>query len=158
MLKNLSLKNSKKLQRKTFRESFVKAELKNNLTLQIRLNRKHRGLSQNQLAEKIGSTQSAVSRIEDPAYGNFTINTLLDIANAFDIGLQIKFVPFTKLIGEHNSWEPHKTIVESFSEEHKKHSNNTTNAVAQITSACVTTPSIHPQFTASSSPKLYANT
>jgi transcriptional regulator with XRE-family HTH domain len=117
MLNRLSLRNSKKFQRKSYRESFLKRNLVSALSHQIKINRTSRGWSQKDLAEKIGSKQSVISRYEDPAYGKLSVTTLMQIANAFDVGLEIKFAPFSRLVGELNSWSPEKAMIPSFDDE-----------------------------------------
>jgi hypothetical protein len=42
--------------------------------------------------------QTWVSKLEDPNYGKLTISTLLKVASAFDVGLQIDFVPYSKIL------------------------------------------------------------
>jgi transcriptional regulator with XRE-family HTH domain len=56
------------------------------------------GWSQQQLAEKVGTNQNAISRLENPFYGKPTITTLKRIAAAFDVALVLRFVPFSQLI------------------------------------------------------------
>lgn len=58
--------------------------------------RKERGLSQKQLADKIGTTQSNVARIES-GRENFTTETLQRIASAFGRDLQVQFVKNARL-------------------------------------------------------------
>ncbi len=53
--------------------------------------RKARGLSQGQLAKKIGTTQSNVARME-AGNQNFTTDTLQKIAEALNKELRIEFV------------------------------------------------------------------
>lgn len=50
------------------------------------------GLTQKQLAEKIGTKQSAISRLENGNY-NPTVNFLQKIADALDIEIQMHIVP-----------------------------------------------------------------
>jgi transcriptional regulator with XRE-family HTH domain len=119
MRNRLSLMNSKKFQRKSYRESFLKRNIVSALSHQIKINRISRGLSQKDLADKVGTKQSVISRYEDPAYGKLSISTLIQIANALDIGLEVKFTPFSRLIGEVNSWSPEKAMVPSFENERK---------------------------------------
>ena len=135
----LSLTKSKKLRSKEFRESFNKADLNNSLAYQIMLNRKHRNLSQKALGELIGSKQNVISRYEDTAYGNFNISTLLKIANALDVGLQVKFVPFSRLIGDANAWSPESCVVKSFDDEVADHTQNGGFNVRTIAATKITT-------------------
>ena len=46
-----------------------------------------RNWSQAELAEKMGTSQSAVSRIEDPDYGKLSLQTLFAVAAAFKLPL-----------------------------------------------------------------------
>jgi transcriptional regulator with XRE-family HTH domain len=83
---------------------------------QIQILRKQRGWSQEQLAEAAGVTQGVISRAEDPDYGNLTINTILRIANGFDVAFIGKFAPY----GELDDWFgslSEKIHVPSFDEE-----------------------------------------
>jgi ribosome-binding protein aMBF1 (putative translation factor) len=49
------------------------------------------GLSQGQLAERIGTGQSAISRLEDADYEGHSLNMLQRIANALGQSLEIRF-------------------------------------------------------------------
>ena len=51
--------------------------------------REKRKMTQKQLAERIGTSQSVIARIENPSYDRFTIRTLRKIANALDANLEI---------------------------------------------------------------------
>jgi len=42
--------------------------------------------------------QNAISRLESPDYGKATLTTLKRIASAFDVGLVVRFVPFTEFV------------------------------------------------------------
>jgi hypothetical protein len=71
------------------RATKLEAQLKLSLAEQIR---KLRGsTSQTAFGQLIGKPQSVVSRLEDAAYGKVTLQTLLDIAAALDVGLSVKF-------------------------------------------------------------------
>lgn len=60
--------------------------------------RQDRGWSQKELAERAGTTQEGVSRLENPNYGKFTLTTLIRLASVFDVGLDVDFVPFSRLV------------------------------------------------------------
>jgi transcriptional regulator with XRE-family HTH domain len=87
----------KKLQEKEYRTAFVEAQFKRSVPFQIRALRSQRGWSQEQLAERSQLTQGVVSRAEDSDYGNLTVNTILKIANGFDVAFVGRFVPFSEL-------------------------------------------------------------
>ena len=61
------------------------------IAYQISKLRKKEGISQGELAEKIGTTQSNVARMES-GQQNFTTDTLQRIANALKRDLKIEFV------------------------------------------------------------------
>lgn len=82
------------------RQAYLEASIEQGIAWQIKLNREAREWSQKELAKRIGTHQSAISRIEDPEYGGYRIETLLKIANAFDCALKIKFVEYSELAVE----------------------------------------------------------
>lgn len=110
----LRLKNSP-----VARNAYVHAEVVTALAHQIRSVRVQRGWSQLELAKKLGTTQTAVSRLEDPSYGKFTLKTLLDLSKVFDAGLQVKFVSFMTLLSETYFVKTKTRQVSSFEEESK---------------------------------------
>lgn len=82
---------------KRYRESWVAAVVKRMLPLQIRVLRKAREWSQEDLAKESQLTQGVISRAEDPDYGNLTINTLVRIAAGFDCAFVGRFVSYSEL-------------------------------------------------------------
>jgi ribosome-binding protein aMBF1 (putative translation factor) len=57
------------------------------------------GLTQAQLARKVGTTQSVISRLEDADYGGHSLSMLRRIARALDLYLRISFEPARKRRG-----------------------------------------------------------
>lgn len=55
-------------------------------------------MSQAELAEALKTSQPSINRLEDPSRGRPTITTLKKLAAVFDVGLEVRFVPFSKLI------------------------------------------------------------
>ena len=55
------------------------------------------GLSQADLAERIGTKQSVISRLEDAAYEGHSLNMLHRIAAALGQRIEIRFLPPTKI-------------------------------------------------------------
>jgi transcriptional regulator with XRE-family HTH domain len=102
---------------KTYRDAYVAEHIKTSVPLQIRHLREKHALTQAQLADKAKTTQTVIARLEDPNYGNLTLNSLLKIASAFDIGLLVKFVPFSQLVLELQDLSPKALSVKSFLEE-----------------------------------------
>jgi transcriptional regulator with XRE-family HTH domain len=99
------------------RDAYVQAEVVTALTHQIRSIRMQRGWSQKDLAQRLGTTQAAVSRLEDPSYGRFSVKTLFDLSRVFDTGLQVSFVSFVTMLAD--TFKPSFKIreVPSFEEE-----------------------------------------
>jgi predicted XRE-type DNA-binding protein len=55
--------------------------------------RKQAGLTQQQLADLIGTTQSVIARLEDADYEGHSLSMLVRIAAALDRKLEIKMLP-----------------------------------------------------------------
>jgi transcriptional regulator with XRE-family HTH domain len=107
----------KKLKRKVFRDAYVRAHVNQGLARQIRVLRQQRGWSQAELAKKLNTKQSAVSRLEDPAYGRYTLSMLADLASVFDVSVQVRFASFSKFLAETEDVSPTALEVESFEHE-----------------------------------------
>ena len=54
-------------------------------------------LSQAELARKVGTTQSVISRLEDADYDGHSLAMLRRIASALEKRIEIRFVPSPKL-------------------------------------------------------------
>jgi transcriptional regulator with XRE-family HTH domain len=84
------------LKSRVFRREYVSENVKTGVAMQIKAMRESRGWSQIDLAQRSGKAQSAIARLEDPDYGKFTIQTLLEMADAFDVWLSVEFIAFSK--------------------------------------------------------------
>jgi len=62
------------------------------LAMEIATLREKKGLSQQQMAKLMGTSQQAVSRIESGEYEGFTLKTLEKIAKATGTKVKIEFV------------------------------------------------------------------
>ncbi|EIC23767.1 helix-turn-helix domain-containing protein [Thiorhodovibrio frisius] len=108
----------KRLDRPGFRRGFVKAHLASGVAHQVRALREARGWSQGRLATALGlKGQSAVARLEDPAYGRHSLATLLRLGEAFDIALLVKFVPFSRFLREVEHLTPAALNAPSYTQE-----------------------------------------
>ena len=83
---------------KEYRDLFVENEITVGVPFQIRAIREDRGWSQKELAERTGKQQSVISQLENPDYGKLTLSTLKALASAFDVGLMVRFAPFSELV------------------------------------------------------------
>jgi transcriptional regulator with XRE-family HTH domain len=86
------------LRDKDFREQFIDEHINVGIAFQIRSLRNRQNLKQSELAQLLGVKQPLVSSWENPNYGKYTLNTLKDLAKAFDVGLLVRFVPSSTLI------------------------------------------------------------
>lgn len=87
-----------KLRKKEYRDAFRSSSVRYRIALQTRALRKAIFGSQKKLGEAVGKPANVISRLENPSYGKATIQTLLELAAAFDIGLIIKFARFEEVI------------------------------------------------------------
>jgi transcriptional regulator with XRE-family HTH domain len=99
------------------RDAYVQAEVTTALSHQIRAIRQQRGWSQGELAERLKTTQAVVSRLENPAYGRHSLQTLLQLSQAFDTGLQVRFVSLVTMLKETFHPNPADRLVPTFEEE-----------------------------------------
>ena len=113
---------ARKLQDKEYRDHFIAEGIYSALPLKIYSLREQRGLSQRELGKKIGVAQAWVSKLEDPNYGKLTLSTLLKLASAFDVGLEVDFVPFSKVLSDVVNLSPESFKVPSFSGDRDLHS------------------------------------
>lgn len=76
----------------------VSSNLSEGIAFQIRATRDKRVMTQAALARESGMTQNNLSRLESPDYGKQTISSLKRIAEALDVALVVRFVPFSQYI------------------------------------------------------------
>jgi transcriptional regulator with XRE-family HTH domain len=100
-----------------WRQGYLEASIEQGVAWAIKVNRTQRGISQKTLGKEIGSTPSAISRLEDPEYGKHSIGTLIKLAHAFDCALSIKFVSYSTLAHESEDLSPAALYAHPFSKE-----------------------------------------
>jgi transcriptional regulator with XRE-family HTH domain len=120
-----------KLSNRKYRTAFARTQFKRLVPLQIQTLRRQRGWSQGELAERAKLTQGVISRAEDQDYGNLTVNTILNIAEGFDVAFVGRFVPFSELDTWYVNLSQETMRVRSFGEE------NAAVAVAEIESPAI---------------------
>lgn len=114
----MNAKKLNRLKKKAYRDAYVGAQIDQGLAYQIKAIRESRGWDQKELARRIGlRSQSAVARMEDPSYGKLSISSLKKLGRAFDVGLLVKFVPFSRILTETEDLSPDALSVRSFEEE-----------------------------------------
>ncbi|MCX6791036.1 MAG: helix-turn-helix transcriptional regulator [Candidatus Gribaldobacteria bacterium] len=82
---------AEQLKNPSFKKDYERFGKQLEIAYQILQLRKKKGLSQSDLAQRIGTQQSDVARME-AGQQNFTTNTLQKIAEAFGYNLKIEFV------------------------------------------------------------------
>ena len=79
-----------KFRDKTYRDSYIASHTRRFLARQMR---KFRGeKSQTEFGDLIDKRQTVVSRLEDPNYGKWTLQTLFDVAEKLNIAVLVRFV------------------------------------------------------------------
>jgi transcriptional regulator with XRE-family HTH domain len=84
---------------------------------QIKALRGDRDLSQEELAELIGTKQSGVSRLENADYSAWKIGTLRKLARAFGVRLRIRFEEFGTLLEELGSFRQTNLLPRRFEQD-----------------------------------------
>lgn len=102
---------------KEYRDGYISDAISDRIAIQIASLRQDRGWTQTQLAEKIGTQQTAICRHESGENAP-TLSTLKKIASAYDVALVVKFVPFSEFLSGES--EPIDRPIPSFSEDGMK--------------------------------------
>ncbi|MDD9865406.1 MAG: helix-turn-helix transcriptional regulator [Verrucomicrobiales bacterium] len=79
----------KQLQDTAFAERFEQAGAAWDVALQIGELRRNAGLSQKELASRLGTSQQQISRLESPAYEGHSLSMLRKVAEALDAEVQV---------------------------------------------------------------------
>ena len=104
------------LENSEYRREFA-ADIGTGLAFQVRLLREDRGWTQEQLAHQMDKQQETISQWENPDYGRYTLNTLRELAAAFDVALLVRFAPFSELVDWSINLTPERLAPPSFDEE-----------------------------------------
>lgn len=78
-------------------QEYAEARLALEIAVQFAALRERRGLSQRQLAERLGRTQQAVSKIENPSHAGHNLTSLKSALEALDATLDVTIVPLEDL-------------------------------------------------------------
>lgn len=95
-----------KLRDKEYRDGYVAAQISIGLPFQIRALHKGRPWVQSELVKRAGRAGAPLS-----------LGTLKRIAATFDVGLEVRFVPFSELIRNAEGFEPDSFSIKNFEEE-----------------------------------------
>jgi transcriptional regulator with XRE-family HTH domain len=83
-----------------FSEGYAESFLNSYIATQIKVIREQRRMKQADLAREVGTTQTAISRIENVNYSSWNINTLKKLARAFRLRLMVSFETYGTLPDE----------------------------------------------------------
>jgi DNA-binding XRE family transcriptional regulator len=92
---NFDLFLEKELRDPEFAERFRQAGEAWDVAMNLAALREKAGLSQSELARRIGTTQQQISRLESPAYEGHSLTMLRRVARALDSHVKVVFVPET---------------------------------------------------------------
>jgi transcriptional regulator with XRE-family HTH domain len=89
------------------------------LAFQVRALREKAGLTQEELARRIGKRQETISLWENPNYGNYTYKTLSALASAFDLVPVFRLGSFSEMVEWNANLTPTRIAPPSFDEENQ---------------------------------------
>ena len=109
----------KRLMNKKNREAFVSACVDQTISFQIKALRltEERNWTQKELALRTGMKQERISVCENPNYGRFSLQTLKQLASAFDVALIVRFAPFSELVEWESNLSTESLEVKNFDKE-----------------------------------------
>lgn len=121
---------------KAYRDSYVSSHVRASIAYQIQALRERLGLSQEAFARKLGMKQSMVSRLENPDAGKVTVQTLLQIAAALDVALNVRFCSYPDFIEVSANISPEALAVDNIRQSMVAiQASNTQNVVPQARAA-----------------------
>jgi transcriptional regulator with XRE-family HTH domain len=90
-----------------YRQAYAEDYLNTYVATQIQVLREQRGLSQQELAELIGTKQPGISRLENINHSSWKTETLKKIADALGVRLKISFETYGDLLKEASTFGRH---------------------------------------------------
>jgi len=107
---------SKDLKDKEYRDEYVSSSVDVGVAFQIRALRDQREWKQTELANRAKMHQVRISELENPSHSP-TLKTLKRLANAFEVGLIVRFVPISEIVKHELNLGEARFEVPSFNEE-----------------------------------------
>jgi transcriptional regulator with XRE-family HTH domain len=94
-----------------FRAAYIRSKLNLLIPSQLRGLRLKGSITQKQLADEAEMKQPRISAMERPGEIKFSLETLIRMAAAHKVGLQVKFVPFSELLHWENNYRQDEFVV-----------------------------------------------
>src|SRR3954470_21154687 len=88
----ISDKRLARLDDKEYRHIFMREMVTGWVVHQLRVLREQRSLTHKELGSVGGKPQSTIRRLENLEYGKWNVSTLLELAEAFDVALEVRFI------------------------------------------------------------------
>lgn len=95
---------SRLLRERDFRAAYIRAKLDVLIPSQLRALRLGQDKTQPEVANMADMKQSRISAMETPGRVNFNLETLVRMAATQNVGLVVKFVPFSEMLEWENSY------------------------------------------------------
>jgi transcriptional regulator with XRE-family HTH domain len=92
----------RKLRDPEYRRKYFLAETSARIAAQLISLRKRRQLNQSQVANLVGTTQPAISRVERADYQSWSFKTLRSIADALDARIRVTIEPMEDVLHEYD--------------------------------------------------------
>lgn len=89
---------SERFANKRYRNQYRRSFMFQTLSAQLRAMREDRGWTQKMLADAANMRQSRISGLENLEDSAPTLTTLDRIAEAFDVGIEFRFVPYSRIV------------------------------------------------------------
>ena len=102
-----------------YRQAAMEGTVENLISWQVRINREERGMTQKDLAELMGTRQSAISRLEDPEGGDVLVSTLVKAAHAFDCALVVRLMDYAEFAATTHDVRPVRLFAAGFADDFK---------------------------------------
>ena len=102
---------------RAYRHAFIEEAIRTRITAQIKALRDKQGWDYKQFASELKKKLAWAYRLEDPNAAPPTIPSLLEVAETFDVGVDVRFVPFSLLVDDAISLKPESFQVASFKDD-----------------------------------------
>lgn len=93
---SLSSRIAEKFKDRSLESKYLKTSTLYRLSAALLLLRKQRGITQKELADKVGTTQTVISRLESASVKP-SLETILKVAEALDAAVDIRLLPVEKM-------------------------------------------------------------